>query len=367
MSIKDQIGSCKISNLGGTRASKGFSYQNHWSIKKLIDLQQSGKDYVMFFEVYDDISVLDSEADPKKIGIYQVKSSQHQSPITIAHLCRKENGKPSILAKLLLTKKGLPPELCNVVDGLYIVSNSAYKCDTKFHSSATTQVSVSNHYSTVVKKKIKDLSSQTGLQDTEVQDLLEITFLIKSPLSYDEPERQIRDILQEFFKKHFENFDFDIVPFYQQLLIEIENKSNAEKIDGYEDTLKSKSITKRWFEEVLANISPGTKHQLKVIIDDLRTEGWTADKIISLERAWKQMEIDNLSDKEYHNGKILEAIEKLILKFESKNQKYSDATETVLNELKARHTSACNGKTDYYIRALILWRTLNYRLKVLEN
>lgn len=367
MTVKDSIGSYKISNLGGTRASKGFSYQNHWSIKKLIDLHMSGKDYVMLFEVYDDVSVLDSESDPQKMGVYQVKSSQHQTPITLPKLCKNEKDKPSILGKLLLVKKNLPPELSKMVDGLHVVSNSSYQYKTKFHSSVTTQVSITDHYSDDAKKKIKDLAKETGFKDKEVEDLLEITFLIKSPLSYDEPDRQIRDLLQEFFKKHFDNFDFNVTPFYQQLITEIENKCNAEKIDGYDETLKSKALTKTWFDSVLREISPDIKHQLKVIVADLQKDGWTADKVIQLEREWKQMEIDNLSDKEYHNGKILEVIEELIVKFEAGNPKYVDVVEVILSELKSKHSDVCAGKKDYYIKALILWRTLNYRIKTSGN
>ena len=367
MSPKDIIGSYKVLNLGGTRASKGFSYQNHWSIKKLIDLHMSGKDYVMLFEVYDDVSVLDSESDPKKISIYQIKSNQNQIPVRLSHLCTKEKDKNSILAKLLLTKKNLPKELGDMVDSLHIVSNSSYQHNSKFHSSITTPVSIVDHYHDGLKKKVNSLSKETGISDAEVQVLLEITFLIKSPLSYDEPDRQIRDLLQEFFKNYFDNFDFDITPFYQQLLNEVVTKCNAEKIVGYEETLKSKSLTKKWFDSVLRGISPDTKRQLKKIIVDLQKDCWTADMVTLLEREWIKMEIDNLNDKEYHNGKMIKVIEELILKFETAKYKYSEMADIVLIELKNNHISVCGDKTDYYIKSLILWRTLNYRIKALES
>lgn len=367
MSIRDSIGSYKIQNLGGTRASKGFSYQNHWAIKKIIELHTSEKDYVVLFEVYDDVSVLDSESNPSKIDIYQVKSSQNQAPVTLSKLCQKTKQEKSILAKLFLTKVQLPKELNNIVEKMFIVSNSSYQCKTKFHSSTSSEISVGDHYRSELKsKKIDELSKQSGIQNLEIQKLLNITFLIKSPISFDEPYRQIRDMLQDFFKTKFKEF-FDVTPFYNQLLVEIENRCESEKIDGYDETIKSKAITKKWLDDILKEITPDLKQQLRMIAQELSKEGWGPEKIIKLEEEWRQMEIDNFNDKEYFNGKLIIVLDTLIIKFNLDYKKYSDITDVILKELKDNNYDIIEDKKDYYIKALILWRTLDHRIKTLEN
>jgi hypothetical protein len=150
-------------------------------------------------------------------------------------------------------------------------------------------------------------------------------------------------------------------------LAEVERKCNAEKKTGYKETLESKGITKSWLDAVLKEISPDTGYQLKYIVTDLQKEGWTADKIIALEVAWRQMEIDNLSDKEYYNGKILKHLDKIIPKYASGKEGYSEATESILKELKKKCGSETSNKSDYYLRSLILWQMLNYRIKALGN
>lgn len=367
MSIKDSIGSYKVQNLGGTRASKGFSYQNHWAIKKIVELHTSQQDYVVLFEVYDDISILDNESNPSKIDIYQVKSSQNQSPITFSKLSKKIKQEKSILAKLFLTKIQLPKELNDIVEKMFIVSNSSYQCRTKFHSSSNIEVSVLDHYKPEIKsKKIDELSKQSGIESSEIENLLKMTFLIKSPISFDEPHRQVRDILQEFFKERFKDF-FDVTPFYTELLTEISNRCESEKIDGYDGTIKSKAITKKWLDGILKQITPDLKQQKRMITQELSKEGWGPEKIIKLEEEWRQMEIDNFNDKDYFNGKIIKVLDTLILKLNLKHKKYSDITEVILKEIKNNNQDIIENKKDYYLKALILWRTLDHRIKILEN
>lgn len=367
MPIKDCIGSYKIQNLGGTRASRGFSYQNHWAIKKIIELHASKEDYVVLFEVYDDISVLDSESNPSKIEVYQVKSSQNQKPITLSKLYKKTKQEKSILSKLFLTKVQLPKELSNIIGKMFIVSNSSYQCKSKFHSSADIEMLLADHYKPELNnKKINEISKESGIPRLDIDNLFKITFLIKSPISFDEPHRQIRDMLQDFFKTRFKDF-FDVTTFYKQLLIEIENKCNSEKIDGYDETIKSKAITRRWLDDILKEIKPGSKQQLKMIEQELSKEGWGPEKIIKLEDEWQQMEIDNLSDQEYFNEKIIIKIDKLIKKYNLKYTKYGDITEVILGELKNNNYGIIKNKKDYYLKALILWRTIEYRIKILEN
>ncbi len=367
MSIKDVIGSDEVQNLGGTRAGRGFAYQNHWSIKKLIELHSSGSDYVMLFEVYDDVSILDREINPKALEVYQVKSSQNSSPITLSNLCTQVKGGPSILAKLVMVKEGLPKELKSATERLHIVSNASFKHKSKYHSSPDKAVKLTEHYKDGVEDKLETLSTQSKLAKKDIEEVLEITFLIKSPLAFDEPDRQIRDLLQEFFKNHFEHFDLEISPFYQRLLAEVERKCNADKKTGYEETLKSKGITKSWLDAVLKDISPDTKHKLKFILSDLQKEGWSAEKLFTLEKAWVQMEIDNLSDEEYHNGKVLKSLDKIIPNYSSGKEGYSNDAESILIELKTECTDGVIDKSDYYLRSLILWQMLNYRIKALGD
>ena len=60
-------------------------------------------------------------------------------------------------------------------------------------------------------------------------------------------------------------------------------------------------------------------------------------------------------------------IETLIPLHAKHDSDFSQGTEKILSILKKDCLSLCNDKSDYYLRALILWQILNHRVKALEN
>ncbi len=383
MSIKDIIGSYSIDNEGGKIAYRGLSYQSHWAIKKLLQLHATDKDYVMLFEVFDDISVLDSEESPQGIQIFQVKGSTSQQPLTLSSLCKKNKKGDSILTKLISVKRDLPKDLSDIVEQLYIVSNSSFKCGSpgKYHS-AEDPVCLTDYFSQEeINQKTQRLIEQLKCYKDDLVKYLKIISLIKDSLSYTEPERQTRDLLQEFFKSYFdgEKESMNPGPFYGQLITEIENRSKANKGHDYESTLLTKSITRNWFENILKQIDIGAGRKLELLTADLHDEGWKSHEIFLLEKTWRQMEINSLSDEEYFHGKINLVIFGIITSEDIESSaSYTLLTNKALDELKEKHRVlcdelkercevSCHDKTDYYLKSLILCQIQKQQIKNLEN
>lgn len=64
----------KFGEVGGSHAQKGMEYQRHWAIYKMLTLAKDGtQDFLLLFEVLQDIAILDSCDTPNSIHIYQVK------------------------------------------------------------------------------------------------------------------------------------------------------------------------------------------------------------------------------------------------------------------------------------------------------
>lgn len=74
MDAFDEILSKLPSDIGGSTADNGFTFQKNWALKKLLELESSGKSYTIIFDYQDDIQVLDSEDNAANIDFYQIKT-----------------------------------------------------------------------------------------------------------------------------------------------------------------------------------------------------------------------------------------------------------------------------------------------------
>lgn len=104
MDAFDEILSKLPSDIGGSTADNGFSFQKNWALKKLLELEDSGESYTIIFDYHDDIEVLDSDEDAANIDFYQIKTSVNYWQAN--KLCQKETdskgkAKKSYLGKLI--------------------------------------------------------------------------------------------------------------------------------------------------------------------------------------------------------------------------------------------------------------------------
>src|SRR5688572_30577024 len=86
----------ELSESGGAHNQKGVNFQRYWAILRMFELEESGaKDFLLLFEVIQDVAVLDSPSTPTAISIYQVKKKDRNewkwSELTSLHA---PNSKP---------------------------------------------------------------------------------------------------------------------------------------------------------------------------------------------------------------------------------------------------------------------------------
>lgn len=91
----------------GSRADNRFGYQVNWALKKLLDLEELGRDYMIVMDYHEDVIVLDSSSKVENVDFYQIKSKRMDywllSELTEGSEPANEEGtnKLSILGKLL--------------------------------------------------------------------------------------------------------------------------------------------------------------------------------------------------------------------------------------------------------------------------
>lgn len=109
--LKDRFATQAPREVSGPRSANRFDYQDDWALCKLIELHESGDDYVLILDFFDDVVVLDSPINPKTIAFFQVKTRK-TGFWSRADLTRQKNGKlgklPSILGKLYTNFEQFP-------------------------------------------------------------------------------------------------------------------------------------------------------------------------------------------------------------------------------------------------------------------
>jgi len=58
----------------GSTAYNRFDYQQNWALCKILDLHSTTFDYLICFDYFDDVVIMDSSTDPNKISFYQIKT-----------------------------------------------------------------------------------------------------------------------------------------------------------------------------------------------------------------------------------------------------------------------------------------------------
>lgn len=54
MDAFDEILSKLPSDIGGSTADNGFTFQKNWALKKLLELEDSGESYTIIFDYHDE-------------------------------------------------------------------------------------------------------------------------------------------------------------------------------------------------------------------------------------------------------------------------------------------------------------------------
>lgn len=122
--LADLLVTAKPLETSGARAANRTDYQKDWALCLLLRLHESASDYLLLLEHHDDIAVVDSSVQPRRIMFFQVKTAAR--PWTTTSLTRRRKGKagpkPSILGKLFHNGKQFGAS----VEKLSLVSNARY-------------------------------------------------------------------------------------------------------------------------------------------------------------------------------------------------------------------------------------------------
>jgi hypothetical protein len=265
----------------GPNISTKFDYQKDWSLCKLIELELSGKDYLILFDFHEDLLICDSENSPCKADFFQLKC-EDRSNWTISSLTtknKKSKIKGSILGKLYLNKI----RFADFVNSLNFVSNAPMEVKVSDGSNAKTFIRFSLNNLTNKDKDnlIKKLSNELKINKDKIST--DIIFFEKTDLSPEDSSNHTKGKLLTFLETNYSHLVKYCPSIYDSLFRDIKIKSGYKKRINPSEW-KLKGISKSDFQSKLNNISPGpnNKETKDKIIDRLNTEGVSITKITSI-------------------------------------------------------------------------------------
>jgi len=278
---------------GGTYAGRGFAYQANWILYKLLNLFEEGEDFAVLIEWHDDMIYMDSSTAPTALEFYQVKSTNRKTPRNLKEVLVLKKGS-SILGKLCRHVKTFP----NDVNKLTLVSNIGFKL--KMADGATTdslsEVHFKDAHADVIKSTSVVLTNELG--EDFVESALYITVFLRSTLSLDETERDVKGYLVDFLGRFDAGTSFHVPALYKTLKAEIYKRANrVAQPNDLASLLESKGITRSRFEGDLrtASTSDLPKNKVERACEQLRAEGWSHEQQQRLRGCVTDYELSRMS------------------------------------------------------------------------
>lgn len=253
--LRDAIIRLKPREHAGSRSADRFDYQKDWAICKLLQLHESNADYLIAFDVFDDVIVLNSEATPDRISFFQIKT-RDMPPMRLAELLRRKQGKDnellSILGKLYYNKVAFPDH----TECLTLVSNVPFEIklnDGSAKSTSKTLLCCTDLESSVRSKIGHQLTEEHRLASEAV--FAHFMFLEVSDLPLKGHDTHTLGKIAEFLDRLNPSGSFRVPLVYRTLADEVRRKNNYHSDPAaYDAFVREKAISRSAFAEILKGV-----------------------------------------------------------------------------------------------------------------
>ena len=262
MDAFDEILSKLPSDIGGSTADNGFSFQKNWALKKLLELEDGGESYTIIFDYHDDIEVLDSDEDAANIDFYQIKTSVNYWQAN--KLCQKETdskgkAKKSYLGKLINHYL----EFEKTRDVYFVtntfVSKNHFDSKSDSHDEVLSFSKLSEKVQNDIKSKIeKELGTQIN------PNCYEHLFIIQNQLNLNDSTDSLVGKVTTFLRKHLGTSEINPRSFYDAIFAEITKRNDYKEVfHTKEDLFTHKAISKSQFESFINELRSYTSFEMK--------------------------------------------------------------------------------------------------------
>lgn len=359
MSLKELIVATQPRETSGPRSSNRFDFQKSWALCQLLELHQSGSDYLIVFDYHDDILVLDSSSDPTRIDFYQIKTKQ-SGHWTRTALVAREKGKdgielPSILGKLTHNKIQFPAH----TGKLTFVSTQGFKLKLAGENeNVIQQVTLEKLDAEELDAILNAIKKEHSLADH--LDCKSCTHLTVTSLSLGDHATHAMGKLGDFIERLYPGEKVALAAIYRTLSDEIKRKTNVEQLPvDFAELTSHRSISRQAFEKILQDVKPSTQFEtaVKEAIERLQHEHLPFDEVRQIRQACTTYEVERMNSSDLVLAKARRAVTSAVEQLRSNNAvppKLLDAIEAVRGAVREDTKVLLSVRSEHFRTAMIL-------------
>lgn len=252
MDAFDEILNKLPSDIGGSTADNGFTFQKNWALMKLLELEESGKSYTIIFDYQDDILVLDSDEEASAIDFYQIKTSvNYWTPST---LCRKEKDAEGKLKKSFLGKLIEHFLKFEKTRDVYFVTDN-YLSKNMFDTKSCRQNIMP--FAKLYPKTRSDIQSkiQEELGVAIENEYYNHLYIIQNQLHHTDSTDMLIGKITTFLQRKLGNSDISPRAFYDAMFAEVTKRNDYKGIcSSKEEILSFKAMSKKQFANYIREL-----------------------------------------------------------------------------------------------------------------
>jgi hypothetical protein len=293
MSLRDIFPTIQPRESSGAIATDRFEYQRDWALCRILELHQSGSDYLLAFELHEDAILFDSEEDPTGIWFYQIKTRKGKH-WTVGDLIQERSGKngplPSPLAKLYSSYIAFP----DYTRQLTFVSNANIKVNPKDSASqwSSNRLPLQN-ICTAERERISNaVKKQCGIGS--VHPLENFLWFEVSAISLDDHVVHAKGRLADFLEGLNSQKKYRVSLVYKAISDEIARRSRRSQLPKtFSDLRDQKALGRSSFEAILQQVGAYEDYekQWDQIEARLNSEQVSFIEVQHLKRRWATLEM----------------------------------------------------------------------------
>lgn len=342
----------------GAVSSDRSHYQKDWALCKILKLHLGSEDYLVAFDIHDDVVIFKPESDPDAICFFQIKTKDEGSWSLNSLIGRHKGKKGALLSSIVGNLYHNLMLFPSFTESLTLVSNAPFKIaisnDKK--KSATVLTDALTPFEKVPennrKKILAALRAEHSLSDDPVLDAL--LWFEQADLPLQGHDVFTKGKLSEFFSDVNPGGRYNIPVVYRVLIDEIRRRNDySQKNLIFEQMRLHKSIGRTSFEGMLkvVAIDDSCDRAWSYLSGILQAEGMAFKTIETLRRAWQRVEAQRTD----LSAPFRALLESLPPSLELTHSTLTVTIETALASLKGKMADALVFDDDF-LRAALLMR-----------
>jgi len=357
MDLRELVVRCKPREQAGPRSADRFDYQKDWAICRLLALHESPGEYLIAFDIFDDVVVLNSAENPDRISFFQIKTREIP-PMRMSDMLRRKQGKdgplPSMLGKLYFSKIAFPDH----TESLSLVANVPFQVELQEAGAESTKklrLCCDELEQGEISKIARQLKKEHGL--AKEPTFADFTYLEVSDLPLRGHDTHTQGKLVGFLERLNPSGKFRISLVYRTIADEVRRKNNYHaEVDTFEAFIREKAIGRSEFTDILRRVGAYEDYDAiwARIESRLNSEHIPVFTIRKLRDEFRRFVVDRLSKTETGFKRLQDSMNRLVADAENASEGSALAAllDSFVRAIRAdAHSADYHRYTDEYIKA----------------